>query len=201
MDAYISKVAKVLKPHQPLWENQQTPYDYRAFTPECFENTVKENQHMTYYGSLVSTYKLVRFIRTNLPGVLPDRSNDVEWKKLFYGYDGYFYNHRPENDGISQILVSNQTVAGLSVKEIELVPSQQGYKQLLVKLNKTTETPALGRTIRVILDVNINGQNQSATVDVVSSYSYDTSEHYLFASQPLDFGINAISIRNISLIN
>lgn len=201
VDAYISKVAKVLKPHQPLWENQQTPYDYKAFTPECFENTVKENQHMTYYGSLVSTYKLAGYIRRNLAGVLPDRSKDTEWKKLFYGYDGYFFNHSPENDGISQILLSNQTVTGLSVKEIELVPSQQGYKQLLVKLNKTSGASMLGKTIRVMLDVNVNGQKQSSAVDVVSSYSYDTSEHYLFASQPLDYGVNAVRVRNISLIN
>ena len=201
MDEYVAKVARVLEPHQPLWENQQMPYDYKAFTPECFENTVKENQHMTYYGSLVSTYKLARFIQTNLPGVLPDRSSDMEWKKLFYGYDGYFYNHRPENDGVSQILAGNQTMGGLSVKGIELVPSQQGYKQLLVKLNKTSATSMIGRTIRVVLDLNVNGKNQPAAIDVTSSYSCDPSSHYLFASQPLDYGMKAIALKEISLLN
>jgi len=201
MDAYVAKVAKVLEPHQPLWENQQSPYDYKAFTPECFENTVKENQHMTYYGSLVSTYKLASFIQSNLAGVLPDRSKDIEWKKLFYGYDGYFYNHPPENDGISQVLISNQTMDGVPVKEIELVPSQQGYKQLLVKVNKNSGIPVLAKTIRVMLDVNVNGQNQTTVVDAVSSLAYNPSGHYLFASQPLDYGVNAVRVRNISLIN
>lgn len=65
---------------------------------------------------------------------------------------------RAENDGVSQILAGNQTMGGLSVKGIELVPSQQGYKQLLVKLNKTSATSMIGRTIRVVLDLNVNGK-------------------------------------------
>jgi len=184
-----------------LWENQQLPYDYKAFTPECFENTVKENQHMTYYGSLVSTYKLVNFVQKNLSGILPDRSKDIEWKKLFYGYDGYFYNHSPENDGISQVLMSNQTTAGLQIKEIDLVPSQQGYKQLLVKINKTSTVPLVGKSLRLLLDISINGQKQTATVDLNTSYSYDTYSYYLFASQPLDFNIKADAVTSINLLN
>lgn len=198
-DTYIAKIAEVLEPHRQLWENQQIPYDYNAFIPDCFENTVSENQHMTYYGSLVSTYKLVSFIDNNLKGVLYNRSNDVTWKRLFYGNDGYFQNHSPENDGVSQILIKDKLVNGLLIKEVALVPVGTN-KQLLLKINKQNGVAFLpGKTFRIMLEVDVNGQQQIFLIDTTSSYAYDTPEHYLFISQPLNPAVKAVAVKNILL--
>lgn len=199
-DAYIARISEALEPYRPMWENQQKPYDYKAFTPDCFENTVSENQHMTYYGSLVSTYKLVSFIDEHLKGVLHDRSNDMSWKQLFYGNDGYFQNHSPENDGISQMLMNNETVGGLPIREILLVPSG-GNKQLLLKVSKTGNSYIpIGSTVRITLDIDVEGQRQTVDIDAVSSYAYDIPGYYLFASSPLNPAIKGVSVKDVALL-
>ena len=46
------------------WLDLQIPENYSGFSRNSFENTYKTNQHMTYSGSLLATYKLVDFINT-----------------------------------------------------------------------------------------------------------------------------------------
>lgn len=92
------------------WIDFQQPYDTAAFTAECFENTIAGNQHMTYYGARVAAYKLAGYLKVNFGKTIPNRSSNIEWKRLFYASDGYFENYPPENDGVSQLLVQNTTL-------------------------------------------------------------------------------------------
>lgn len=200
MERYTAKLAEVIAPYKPLWENQQTPYDYKAFTPDCFENTVSGNQHMTYYGSLISTYKLAHFMNAKLPGTLYDRSKDVSWKQLFYGSDGYFQNYHPENDGVSQLLAQNKQAAGLLVKEIALVPVM-GSKQLFLKADKK-EFPFDAEKIklRVVLDIDFKGVKQTMPIELSYSRAYDAIHHFLFASVPLSPEVKGGAVRAVEVV-
>lgn len=193
---YTEKLAKVIAPYKLLWENQQTPYDYQAFSPDCFENTVAENQHMTYYGSLVSSYKLAHFIHSNLPNVLYNRSNDVSWKQLFYASDGYFQNHSPENDGISQILAKDEMYGNFKIKEIDLV-SVQNYKQLLLKivLPEGMKKERLPKTIDLYLEIEHKGIAYLTPIQVHLSEAVQPISFHLYESDPLNPSITASGVK------
>ena len=164
------------------WLDLQMPYDTAAFTAESFENTVSENQHMTYQGSLVAAYKLARYITTRHPGVVPDRSGDLAWKQLFYGSDGYFENHSPEKDGVSTVLMSQaEPGAGLRVKELILVP-QQGAKRLLMKL----EPGAGPHTVTVELEMKAGNERAVVPLDLRRATAISPVGHQLLVSDYLD---------------
>jgi len=177
------------------WLDMQMPYDTAAFTPESFENTVSENQHMTYHGSLVAAYKLAGYIQQNHPGVVPDRSGELAWKQLFYGSDGYFENHSPEQDGVSELLLSNTILqGGVQMKELILVP-QQGAKRLIMKLEKgihlakaTVNVEMMAGTERLVVPV-----------ELLSAKAIDSGKHRLLVSDYLDPRISTVKVVNISL--
>ncbi len=194
-------MAKAFAPYHPLWLDLQSPYDYKAFTPACFENTVNENQHMTYQGSLVAAYKLAHFIREKCPSVIPDKSSEMTWKQLFYGNDGYFENHSPENDGVSKIFMKDsKSQDGISIKEVDLVQQQGGFC-LLVKANKQNNPDLTGKTFRLLVEANVGGKQITAPIDAPVSTYYDPLNHYLFSTQPFAQGVNILSIKSISLKN
>jgi len=194
-----SIMSKAFAPYNPLWLDLQSPYDYKAFTPACFENTVNENQHMTYQGSLVAAYKLAHFIREKCSNKLPDRSNEMTWKQLFYGNDGYFENHSPESDGVNSILMKDgRTQDGISIKEVDLVRQQNGYS-LLVKANKQNNPDLNGKTIQLVVEGTMGGKQVIAPVEAVMSTYYDPLNHYLFGTAPFAQGVNIVAIKSITL--
>lgn len=199
----IQKTAGV----QVSWLDLQLPYDTAAFTPESFENTVAENQHMTYQGSLVAAYKLAAYINEKHPGAVPDRSGEMAWKQLFYGSDGYFENHSPEKDGVSKVLMTDAEVSGgIKVKELILVP-QQGAKRLLMKLEnrKTSNTDAGVISISALkpmtVDVEMLAGNERTVVPVqlLPAVSVNPSNHVLMVSDYLDPRIEVEKVVNIRL--
>jgi len=194
-----AQMAKAFAPYKPLWLDLQSPYDYNAFTPACFENTVSENQHMTYQGSLVAAYKLAHFIREKCSDALPDKSNEMTWKQLFYGNDGYFENHSPENDGVSKIFMKDsKSLEGISIKEIDLVQQQGGFC-LLVKADKKNNPDLKGKTFQLVVEASAGGKQIIAPIDAVCSTYYDPLYHYLFSTTPFAPGVNILSIKSISL--
>ncbi|MDP4238009.1 MAG: hypothetical protein Q8904_00870 [Bacteroidota bacterium] len=194
-----SKLSTELARYNPLWLDLQSPYDYKAFTPDCFENTVKENQHMTYHGSLVAAYKLAHFIKETCSDVLRDRSNEISWKQLFYANDGYFENHSPENDGVNRILLKkSKSQDGISINEIDLIQQQGGYS-LLVKADKQNNPNLYSKTVQVLVEANVGGKQIIAPVEAEISKGYDPLNHYLFSSPPFAQGINVLAIKSVSL--
>ena len=194
-----AEMLKAFAKYKPLWLDLQSPYDYDAFTPACFENTVSENQHMTYQGSMVAAYKLAHFIREKCSDKLPDRSSEMGWKQLFYGNDGYFENHSPENDGVNSILSKDtKSQDGISIKEIDLVQQQGGFS-LLVKADKQNNPNLNGKTIQMLVEAKAGGKQIITPVEAVFSKTYDPLNHYLFSTSPFVQGVSIVAIKSIAI--
>ncbi len=183
-----------------LWVDFQQPYDTAAFTTDCFENTVSGNQHMTYYGARVAAYKLASYLRANLGSVLPDRSSAIEWKQLFYASDGYFENHTPENDGVSQVLIKEAlTPDGINLHEVSLVPLD-GAKKLIVKIDKTKSPLLYGKTVKVLAECVVDKQVVMVEILAKCTYAYDPQKYFVLLSESLNPVINIQRIVSVSLI-
>lgn len=177
------------------WLDLQLPYDTSAFTADCFENTVSENQHMTYYGSLVAAYKLAGYIAKEHPGVVPSRSGDVAWKQLFYGSDGYFENHSPENDGVSKVLMAQSELpGGVGVKELILVP-QQGAKRLLMKVQSRMPV----QSVTVELEMQAGAEKATVPVELQKAGPVNPASHQLLMSDLLDPRVSVNRVVQIKL--
>jgi len=199
-DAYKKDLLSTINDSQQKWLDLQLPYDTAAFTPACFENTVGENQHMTYYGSLVATYKLANYIEANLAGTLPDRYQNISWKRLFYASDGYFENYPPEKDGVSQVLLKNVEIPTcIHINEISFVP-YDGAKKLIVKIDKKNSSLLYGKYVRVLALSVVNGQKVMVEILTKCLFAYDPWKHYVFSSERLNPALDIQSIANISLL-
>ena len=179
-DVWKSRLAEELSPYSPVWLDLQSPYDYGAFTPACFENSVRSNQHLSYQGSLVATYKLAHFIRENFPDLLADRSADAQWNNLFYGEDGYFENYSPRaNDTTVNILFGNLDFSGLVIKEINMFPKKE-YNTLQIKVGKQDEEDLRGKKLQLTVDAIFEGQQVAAVIEAETTHLRDPLKHYLF---------------------
>lgn len=87
------------------WIDMQDSVGYEGFDLESFENTYANNQHMTYSGSLLATYKLANFILEDKTITLPNRSQDASWRRTFYGVEGFYENHTPDANDSTAILL------------------------------------------------------------------------------------------------
>ncbi len=199
-DKYKNDLLSAMSDKQQNWLDLQLPYDTTAFTPACFENTVSENQHMTYYGSRVAAYKMANYIKNTLPGVLPNRYAELGWKQLFYASDGYFENYIPENDGVSQVLIQNQIFSNnIHLTEMSLVPYDNA-KKLVLKIDKKNTIPLYGKSVQVIAQTEMNGQQIMVEFMATCNFSYDPDKHYVFSSEPLNPAIKIQRIADISIL-
>jgi hypothetical protein len=199
-DLFKQDLARELKLLSRNWLDMQQPYDTTAFSTECFENTVAENQHMTYYGSLVASYKLAHFIRANFGKKLADRSNDIKWKQLFYASDGYFQNYAVEKDGVNKVLLKNVLIKdNLEVKEIDFI-KQQGSNLLLVKIGNQNGKPFSGEKLKIAVEAIVAGNTMIVPVEVMLTHAYRPINHLLFTSKPLLPGIEITAVKDISLL-
>jgi len=132
------KLAEILQKYPNKWLNLQQADFIKDFTPECFENTYNKNQHITYLGSLIASYKLADFIKNNFKLDIPDRSKNKEWHELFYGKEGYFTNFKPnDTDKENKIICSNKTFNNITIKELLLLKSAKNKsKMLMLKVDK-----------------------------------------------------------------
>ncbi len=123
-DKWKSGLSNVLGDYSTdnYWLDLQDKRGYKGFTTSSFENTYKINQHMTYGGSLIATCKVVDYIHEYKKGILPKRNTERNWRKLFYGEEGFFENNSPgikdtkniqlykgrENEIIEEVLLLNK---------------------------------------------------------------------------------------------
>jgi len=196
-EIYKKDLQKIID--KELWIDFQQPYDTTAFTTDCFENTVAENQHMTYYGARVAAYKLAEYLKANLSSALTNRSSDINWKMLFYASDGYFANYPPENDGVSQLLLQNvKLLNGLKIKEMSLVPNNEA-KELILKIDKNNISPMYGKTMKVVAQSTLNGQQTLIEFEAKCTKAYAPEKFYVFISDPFNPALTIQKIVSISL--
>ncbi len=182
------------------WLDLQVKENYEGFTEGSFENTYKSNQHMTYGGSLIATYKLVDFINENKKEVLPIRSQDKSWRKLFYGEEGFFENNTPgtkDKKNISLYEGDENTI----VEEILLLKSDK-YYSLLAKIhpeNADQFDQLVQRKFAVSLSVkNKNGAIENVWVNLQVDVYHSCKERICFLNRlkPLD----VVKVNEIKLI-
>lgn len=178
------------------WLDLQADYDMEAFTPEAFENTVRTNQHLTYYGSLVATYKLAAFIREKCPDVLEDRYKDMKWRRMFYGDEGYFENYPPEKDGINALLMTDTLLNGIAVKEVDFIRTSRA-NTLLIKTYRTGESAASG-FLTATVECFAGGKSFVSELELASSPAYEPPGHRLYRSLPIHPDTRITGVRAIA---
>ncbi len=197
-DVWKSRLAEELAPYDPVWLDLQSPYDHDAFVPACFENSVKSNQHLSYQGSLVSTYKLAHFIHEKFPGKLPDRSTDAKWNDLFYGEEGYFENYslRP-NDTTGHVLFSSISLPNLTIKEIDLFPKKE-YDLVMIKIDRQNMPDLHGKKLQLQVNAKFEGQQLVASIEAEIPPMFDPLNHFLFVTN-LRKGVDILDVRNATI--
>ena len=118
---------------QNNWLDLQDSAGYVGFTVHSFEDTYGNNQHMTYSGSLMATYRLANFILATKTVELPNRSQDASWRKTFYAEEGFFENHTPNaNDTAAIILYQPEAVNSGYGKVSEILHIKLKKRQMVV---------------------------------------------------------------------
>ena len=173
-------LAKIIDPLNAKWYDMQLNYDSAAFTPACFEDTYDFNQHITYYGSMITTYKLANYIHDSMDVVLPNRFEDPHWNELFYGQEGYFFNCSPtKGDTIRHLISENQTVGDLHVKAL-FWEEMEKSKRLTLMISKSEKT-AKRDSLILVLNGKMNGHVvRNAHVTVSKVVDVDPVHHNLY---------------------
>jgi len=153
------------------WLDLQEGNGYKGFSKHSFENTYKENQHMTYNGSLLATYKLRDFLLSKSRIKLSDRSRDKAWRDLFYNQEGFFENHTP-NKGDKNNIVLHRTAEKTGIKEV-LHLKRGKFNTLLAKyIASSEEEHELLKTKKIRISVNAKLKDQPAR-DTYIDLPYD----------------------------
>ncbi|MDR2853997.1 MAG: hypothetical protein LBV31_01685 [Prevotellaceae bacterium] len=167
-------------PYNPVWLNLQSPQDTIAFAPDCFENIASRNQHMTYTGSLVATYKLAHFIHQNFADKLPNRRTQADWYTMFFGDEGFFENNTPPNE---YVIARNFVLPNMpAIKELDIVP-QQDYNMLYLKMEHNAQIDSVSNIVLTVL-AKFNNQTPAVSTQLVfqADKRYDPIAHRLFTT-------------------
>lgn len=181
--AWENELKKLLAKTNKPWLNLQTSDYHDMFGPESFENTYNGNQHMTYNGSMLATHELADFIENKSGESLPDRSDKKEWRDLFYGEEGFFEHHSPnENDKKHQIIAKNMMLENIEVLEIDFVTNKNN-KSLIVKIDKSkvSEVKDISKCqINLSLDIEMKGARQNTVIPLVYDKFHFNPDFYIF---------------------
>jgi hypothetical protein len=191
--AWNKELNKIIKKPANKWLNMQSPYDTSKFTTICFENTYNSNQHLTYNGSLVATYQLVKFIKSELNIKLPNRKNETKWKNVFYGQEGYFENNPVlENDKVNKLLCENFTTNNVVLKEVSIINPEQGkYKIIIAKINKDKKD-LKNCKLRLAITFIQNNQLKTTSIDLQYDILYEMTDKFIFKAMIKPLAIKEI---------
>jgi len=181
------------------WLDLQIGEGYKNFDKSSFENTYNANQHMTYNGSLLATYKLIDFIQDQKRIKLTNRKSDKNWIDLFYNDEGYIQNNSPKNDDKDiKVLYSSESEI---VKEVLMIKNKE-YNTILAKVmppNEETSKNIRDKKLRVTLVYKNGGANQVSYLDLPLDlfHSSKTSMNFSTNISPLEIiKVNAIKFVN-----
>lgn len=188
-EKWEEKIAEIIYPNK--WINLQKGQGYRGFGTYAFENTYKSNQHMTYKGSLVATYKLAEYIIDSLQIELPNRKANKKWHKIFYGEEGYFENHNPSsNDQKNKIIASKKILRNAKLNSLlQLDMSNKKSNKLVAKIQRHLQQKMSYNDVklRLVVKYEVNGKEQSANVDLIYDKFHKPKEEVIFSTliQPI----------------
>jgi len=183
------------------WIDMQLGKGYEDFSIHCFENTYATNQHMTYNGSLLATYKLSDFILEQKRIMLPNRRKDKNWIKLFYFEEGFFENNSPRsNDKYNITLFRSDKHEGLN--EILLL-KRRDFNTLLVKF---IPTPNQQYSEMKNMKVRLNAVVKVEDLQPQSTFIELPFDIYHSKNNRLNFSINiqpieVLEINDFSFVN
>ncbi len=179
-------LSELINVHSGKWINLQKEPGYIGFGPYAFENTLNSNQHMTYSGSLLATYKLADYIRDSLKIKLPDRSKENEWHKLFYADEGYFENYNPlQNDKNNRIICSNKTLENLTLKNCLLLDiNNKKANRIIAKIDASLLKGINFQNVqlRILFKLEYNGKETVAPIDLSYDMFHKPDEEVIFTT-------------------
>ncbi len=185
-----NKMKSVLGKFKNPWLNLQDPIDSVTFDRNCFESTYKRNQHMTYQGSLIATYKLASFIKSKVVVELPKRKADPKWKKIFYGEEGYFENLSAlTSDKNNKILCKNLKYEGLTLAEVLEVKPESGKNRLVIAKIKKIGKDIRKCKLKIAIVVKLKSKRrQRAYIDLIYDRYHELDSTYIFKAmiKPID---------------
>lgn len=153
-DVWKNTLNQIISKYPSKWCDLQEEYKQYDFDTLSFENTYSENQHLTYYGSLISTYALVDFIRNEYDSILPNRYEEKKWITDFYGEEGYFEN-RPiiKTDTKHDLVELNKTNDLSFIDQCIVDKTEKKTYRIYVKIKKEklTNTDIKTNIVRTLL--------------------------------------------------
>lgn len=164
-----------------MWLDMQDSIDYIGFDTRCFENTYSQNQHMSYAGSLLATYKLADYLLTIEDLELPNRKTDYDWRKLFYGAEGFFENNRPAENDTTNIIVFETVNDNASIEILQI--KEKESDKIIVKIStqdSVSEAKMKTATLRLNTQVILDGKILNANIDLLADVFHSSKGNLVF---------------------
>ena len=175
------KLNEIINKYSNKWLNMQNPYDTASFTKMCFENTYSNNQHMTYNGSLIATYKLAEYIKSEIKVKLPNRKNDTKWNHIFYGQEGYFENNPVmANDKINKLLCEDFTTNNVVLKEVSIIKPEKGENKIIIAKIEKDKKDLSKCKLRLAVNFIQNKQLKVANIDLRYDVLHEITDEFIF---------------------
>ncbi len=195
-DIWDKKLSELLNVFPVKWLNMQKMPGYEGFDKYAFENTYSQNQHMTYNGSLLATYKLANFIRDSISVEMSMRKEDAKWHKLFYGEEGYFENFSPSsNDKNNIIICNNKSLRNVTLENCLLLGiNSKKSNKIIAKVNKKylENLDYQEAKLRLLLKIEVEGKEQIISVDLMYDMFHSPKDEVLFIVLVKPIKINEI---------
>lgn len=192
-------LAEVIEPTGAYWKDYQQQYDTILFDRNCFQDTYDENQHMTYYGSIVCAYKLAHLLSDSLCLDLPDRTKSEHWTNLFYGKDGYFENNPSLKQDPTNVLVcKNQYFGEISVKDC-IMKRSNNANIVYLKIAKNEKSNNPSNTLMASAIFNVKGVTMNANIEFIKIKGVDPLHHHLYQSV-IDKDVELVKILGIKKV-
>lgn len=197
-----NRVAEIIDKYPVAWLDMQEPFRHELFTPICFENTYKLNQHMTYQGSMVASYMLANYIREEMDVALPNRKQEQQWHNLFYGDEGYFENNSPHpNDKRYVVLGKNQAFEDLTLSELMIFTNGES-KTITAKVNRASlGQHDLSRSkVNLALSYVENGEIKATTIPLSYDWIHTPADNALYSQSIRASGIDFVEILDARIL-
>jgi len=181
--SWKAKLNGLLSGFQKPWFDLQLPVYDSSYQSWCFENTYSANQHLTYKGSLITTYKLASFIKDSMKVELPARNKDQKWNTMFYGEEGYFENYSIKADDKENILLAkDKRVRNISLDEVMLINTKKkNRKKFMVKVNRDSiNGDAKNARLILALKIKSDGKEQAAKVNLKYDILHETKKSAIY---------------------
>jgi len=184
-----------------FWLDMQVGDAYRYFSRHSFHDTYKANQHLTYTGALLATYKLVDFLQNKEGLDLPYRKEDSKWRNLFYGDEGFFENNTPFAGDVNNLILDKSSTNEFD-REILLL-KRGDYNSLIVKISpKNVIHSEQLKSKKINLNLLIKGNNnelQNVSIEIPCDLYHSSKKNinYMINLQPFDvLKINSLQFNN-----